>query len=140
MSLSFSRSNDILDGVPMKELLRTHHISFKNAFAGLGWAIRTQPNFRVHITLSLVAILLGLYLGITSVEMTLIFFTIILGLSAEMINTALESMTDLITTEWRENAKIAKDVSAGMMLVVAIGAIGVAVVIFGPYLLTWYQR
>ena len=44
-------------------------------------------------------------------------------------------MTDLITKEWREEAKIAKDVSAGMMLTVAIGAVCVALVIFGPYIL-----
>lgn len=66
--------------------------------------------------------------------MLIIIFTIILGLSAEMINTSLESMTDLITREWRQEAKIAKDVSAGMMLVVSIGAVIIAVIIFLPYL------
>jgi diacylglycerol kinase (ATP) len=119
----------------MMRALRQHHISFKNAFAGLGWAIRTQPNFRVHVVLSLLALALGMYLGISSVEMAIILFTIMLGLAAEMINTALESITDLITKEWKEEAKIAKDVSAGMMLTVAIGAVCVAGYIFIPYLL-----
>ena len=114
--------------------LRQHHISFKNAFAGVMWCIKTQPNFRVHIVLSFAAIALGLYLRIATTEMAVIFFTILLGLSGEMINTALESMTDLITTEWREPAKIAKDVSAGMMLVIAMGAVLIALFIFGPYL------
>lgn len=118
----------------MMNALRRHHISFKNAFAGLTWALRTQPNFRVHLTCSLVAASLGLYLGITNTEMAIILFTILLGLSAEMINTALEAMTDLITTEWKQQAKIAKDVAAGMMLLVAIGAILIAIFIFTPYL------
>lgn len=118
----------------MKETIRKHHISFQNAFSGIRWAFRTQPNFRVHVTLSLAAIILGAYLRITSIEMTIIVFTIVLGLIAEMINTALESMTDLITTEWRQQAKIAKDVSAGMMLIAAVGAVVIAILVFGPRL------
>lgn len=118
----------------MMKVIRQHHISFKNAFSGLIWSLKTQPNFRVHIVCSLAVIFLGLYLRITSTEMTIILFAILLGLSTEMINTALESMTDLITTEWKEQAKIAKDVSAGMMLMVAMGAVLIAIFIFVPYL------
>ncbi len=119
----------------MRELLKKHTISFKNAFAGLWWALSTQPNFRVHLVLSALAILAGFYFGITQTEWAIIIFTIVLGLSAELINTAIESMTDLITKEWREEAKIAKDVAAGMMLTVAAGAFCVALVIFLPYIL-----
>lgn len=67
--------------------------------------------------------------------MVIILFIIMLGLVCEMINTALESMTDLITSEWREKAKIAKDVSAGMMLMTAIGAVIIASIIFYPYII-----
>lgn len=119
----------------MFKAIRQHHISFKNAFAGLLWSLRTQPNFRIHIACSLIALSLGYYLRITSVEMAIILFTILLGLSGEMINTALEAMTDLITHEWKTEAKIAKDVAAGMMLLIAFGAIGVALFIFTPYIL-----
>jgi diacylglycerol kinase len=122
----------------MRELLRRHTVSFKNAFAGIVWALQTQPNFRIHVTLSLIAILLGLWLGITFLEMTVIVFTIILGLSSEMINTAIEAMTDLITTEYHKEAKIAKDVAAGMMLMTAIGAVLIACFVYGPYL--WRLR
>lgn len=116
----------------MTEAIRKHHISFKTAIAGLGWAIRTQPNFRVHLTLSVLTLIGGWLFRVTTVEMLILVFTIVLGLSAEMINTAIESMTDLITREWRQEAKIAKDVSAGMMLITAGGAIVVAAVIFLP--------
>lgn len=117
-----------------KKILRRHHISLRNAFSGLWWSLKTQPNFRVHLSLSVAAIALGKYLQVSSVEMLILVFTIVLGLTAEMINTAIESMTDLITREWRQEAKIAKDVSAGMMLTVAIGAVVVALIIFGPRL------
>lgn len=116
----------------MGEALRKHHISFKNAWSGIVWALKTQPNFRVHIVLSIIALALAKYFSITTTETIIIVFTILLGLAAEMINTSLECMTDIITTQWRQEAKRAKDVAAGMMLLVAIGALGVAILIFGP--------
>lgn len=118
----------------MKKILKQHHISFQNAFAGLWWAISTQPNFRIHLVLSAIAIFLSWFLGISPVEWTIIAFTIVLGLGSEMINTALEAMTDLITTEWRKEAKVAKDVAAGMMLTVAFGALVVGLLILAPKL------
>jgi diacylglycerol kinase (ATP) len=119
----------------MKAFIQRHTISFKYAFEGLFWAFRTQPNFRIHFTLSALAILAGLFFGITRTEMLIIIFTILLGLMGEMINTSLEAMTDLISTEWHKEAKIAKDVGAGMMLLAAIGAVIIAVYIFTPYII-----
>lgn len=119
----------------MREAIRKHHISFKTAVSGIAWAIRTQPNFRVHLVLSVFALTLGWLFDVTAVEMLILVFTIVLGLSAEMINTAIESMTDLITREWRQEAKIAKDVSAGMMLITAVGAVIIAAIIFIPRIL-----
>lgn len=118
----------------MKKILKQHHISFQNAFAGVWWALTTQPNFRIHLFLSLVALGLSWVLDISPVEWSIIIFAIVLGLGSEMINTALEAMTDLITTEWRKEAKIAKDVAAGMMLMVAFGALMVGLFILGPKL------
>lgn len=118
----------------MRETLRKHNISFRTALGGIQWAIATQPNFRVHLVLSACAILGAWWFAVTRTELLILIFTIVLGLSAEMINTAIESMTDLITKEWRKEAKIAKDVSAGMMLITAFGALAVALVIFLPYI------
>ena len=78
---------------------------------------------------------MGWYFEISNIEWTIIIFTILLGLWAEMMNTSVEAMTDLITKEWNEEAKIAKDVAAGSMLTVAIGALIVAVLIFMPKIL-----
>lgn len=119
----------------MKERLIHHTISFKNAFAGLFYAIKTQPNFIVHFTLATLAIILGVILQISYLEMTVIIFCIVLGLASEMINTSIESMTDLIKKEYSMEAKIAKDVSAGMMLLTAFGTIVVALLIFVPYII-----
>lgn len=114
--------------------IRKHHISFKHALDGIIWAFKTQPNFQIHLTLSGLAITLGIYFQITAVEMTVIIMTIVFGLGIEMVNTAIESMTDLIKKEYCQEAKIAKDVAAGMMLLTAIGALIVAGLIFIPKL------
>lgn len=116
----------------MIKTIRKHKISFKNAFSGLFWAFSTQPNFKVHFTLAALALLAGFYLKISFLEMTILVLTIVLGLTVEMVNTSIEAMTDLITLKWSKEAKIAKDVAAGMMLLTAIGAIVVATLILGP--------
>jgi diacylglycerol kinase (ATP) len=112
--------------------LQQHHVSFKNAWNGVKWAFTTQPNFQIHLIISVMAVAMGLILQISQVEMALIVITITFGLGVEMLNTSIESMTDMITSEWRQEAKIAKDVAAGMMLLFALGAITEASIIFLP--------
>lgn len=116
----------------MLKLIRRHHISFKNAINGIIWAFITQPNFRVHILLSVLVVSAGVYFDISRLEMTIIILTIIFGLGVEMVNTSIEAMTDLLTLEYRESAKIAKDVAAGMMLLTAAGALIISGIIFIP--------
>ena len=118
----------------MKELLGRHRVSFGNAISGCWWVLKHHPNFRVHLLLSGLALGAGFFFQISRAEFLTIVFMIILGLSTEMVNTAIEAMTDLITKERREEAKIAKDVSAGMMLITALGATFVAGIIFLPRL------
>lgn len=114
------------------EIIRHHHLSLKSALAGLKYAFTSQPNFKIHFSLGLLAILAGFYLSISYTQMTILVLTVIFGLSVEMVNTAIESITDLVTKEWRREAKIAKDVSAGLMLLTAFGAVLVALLILGP--------
>ncbi len=111
---------------------KIHTISFKHAFEGLWYACKSQPNFRIHIVLSSLAIVLGVLLHITQIQWTILTMTITLGLVIETINTSIESVVDLVTQEWRINAKRAKDTAAAAMLIYAIGAIGVAGWLFLP--------
>lgn len=119
----------------MLERLRKHHISFKNAIAGIVWAFQTQPNFLVHSLLAVLVLVLGYILQVHENELLILIFAIIFCLGCEMINTSIEAMTDLISKEWRKDAKIAKDVSAGMMLLSAFGAFIIGCIIFIPKLL-----
>ena len=112
--------------------IRIHRVSFKHALEGIIHNIKTQPNFRFHLFAILLASLLGKYLSINTFEWLVLIFTFNIVLVSEMVNTAIEAMVDLITQEKRQDAKIAKDVSAGMVLVSAIFSVIIGIYIFIP--------
>ncbi len=111
---------------------RIHRVSFDHAFDGFVYAIRTQPNFRFHLLATIVVILLGLYFSISPLEWLILVFAINTVLVAELVNTSIEAMVDLITLERRADAKIAKDVAAAMVLVSAALSVIVGLIVFLP--------
>jgi diacylglycerol kinase len=113
-------------------MIKRHTISFKNAFKGLVWALKTQPNYRIHLFLSTLSIFGGVILKISYPEWLVIILLITMGFSIETINTAIEETTDAIDIKQREDIRIAKDVAAGAMLIFAIGAFIIASIIFLP--------
>lgn len=106
--------------------------SFKYAFSGMWHVLRTQRNARIHLSLALVVIVLGLWLGLSRIEWAIIVLTIGLVLAAESFNTVAEAAVDLATAEYHPLAKIAKDVAAGAVLLMAITAVIVGLLILGP--------
>ncbi len=114
---------------------RVHLISFKHAWEGLRYAFTSQPNFVVHLSFAILVILAGCYFGITQTESIILLFSISLVITAELLNTAIESMTDILIIEYSKHAKIAKDVAAGMVLFSALSAVVVGTIIFLPYVL-----
>lgn len=113
-------------------MLKKHTISVKHAWDGVLWVLRTQPNYRVHIVLSLIALFGCWWFSVTRLELLIILVLITGGLTVETINTALEEATDAIDTKIREDIKIAKDVAAAAMLIYAVGSLLIACVIFIP--------
>lgn len=112
--------------------MRRHTISFKHAIAGVITGFATQPNFRIHGLLSLIALLAGWYYQISSTEWAIIVLTISIGLAIELLNTSIEFTVDLLKQEYDLLAKFAKDTSAAAMLMYAIGSLFVAGFIFLP--------
>lgn len=106
--------------------------SFGYAFAGLAYLVRTQRNFRIHLLIALVAVAAGVAAGLTGVEWAVLFVTIALVTLAEGLNTGIEIAVSLASPEVRPEAKAAKDVAAGMVLLAAIASVGVGLVLFGP--------
>ena len=107
---------------------------FGFAFSGLWYALRTQINMKVHITLGVLAIVLGIVLRISAVEFAIIILTISGVLTLEMLNTVIELCVDLASPEYHPLAKRAKDAAAGAVLLGAILSIVIALFIFGPHL------
>jgi diacylglycerol kinase len=112
--------------------IRKHTVSFKHALDGIVHTFKTQPNFRFHTIAAVSMILMGIYFEINYLEWLVLLFTFNMVFVAEMINTTVESMVDLITLEQRLDAKIAKDVSAGMVLISALLAVAIGLFIFLP--------
>ncbi|MFZ6034950.1 MAG: diacylglycerol kinase family protein [Patescibacteria group bacterium] len=116
-------------------MLKRHTISFQHALDGLVWALRTQPNYRIHLFLSFLSIIGSVSLRISYIEFILIIFLITVGLVIETLNTGLEQTTDAIDRKIREDIKIAKDVAAAAMLIYACGSFIIACFIFIPRIL-----
>ncbi len=114
---------------------RTLKKSFGHAFYGIYLALRDNQNLRIHFVVALIVVFASIYFSVTPFEMGILGIMILLVICAEMINTAIEEMVDLIVSEHREQAKIAKDVSAGMVLLTVIGSVIVGVLIFLPHIL-----
>ncbi len=115
--------------------IKYHSKSFKEAFSGLVYAFSKHHNFKVHLFISIIVLMLAAFFSVSKIEFIILVLTILLGFTVEFINTAIESVCDLVTLEWRKDIKIAKDVSAAMMLIVAFGSVGIGLLIFVPYFL-----
>jgi diacylglycerol kinase len=116
---------------------RHHASSLRHALNGIFWVLRTQPNFQFHVIVGILVIFFAFFLGVSAPEIGMLSLTIFFVFMAEMINTALESIIDLISSEWKHQAKIAKDVSAGMVLISALSSVVVGIFIFVPYLVRY---
>lgn len=112
--------------------IHSYFHSFGYAFEGLRKAFKTQPNFRVHVFLSIIVLLLAALFRFSSTEWLIIIFTIAFVLAAELINTSLEAIVNLHSPEFKEDAKIAKDVAAAAVVIAAICAFLVGIILFTP--------
>ncbi|CAA9464288.1 MAG: Diacylglycerol kinase [uncultured Rubrobacteraceae bacterium] len=97
--------------------------SFEHAYRGVVSAVRTQRNMRFHVLAAVGVLVLSLLVGVSELELAVLVLTILLVFVTEMLNTAMEFVVDLVTTEYHPLAKLAKDVSAGAVLVSSVGAV-----------------
>ncbi len=97
--------------------------------------LKTQHNSWIQTGIAVIAIVLGFYLDISRVEWLFIIIATGLVLMAEIINTAIETMVDLLSPEKNEKAGRIKDLAAGSVLLASIMALAVGIIIFLPKLL-----
>ena len=106
--------------------------SVNHAWAGLVFTIRTQRNAKIHASVGLLAFAMATWLGLDPIHWSVLLLTIGSVLVGETINTTVEAIVDLLSPEWHEQAKIAKDVSAGAVLILSLTAVVIGLLIFGP--------
>ncbi|HEY8486414.1 MAG TPA: diacylglycerol kinase family protein, partial [Limnochordales bacterium] len=111
--------------------------SFRFAGRGLTFALRTQRNLRIHFFIALLVLVLAVALKVRRLELAVLVITIAGVLVAELFNTAVEVAVDLGSPHTSDLARIAKDVAAGAVLVMALAAVSVGLLVFYVPLTTW---
>jgi diacylglycerol kinase (ATP) len=114
--------------------------SLNCAIDGVLYAAGTQKHMRNHFITAMVVLIVSLFLRITAVEFTLLAISISFVLFAELMNTAVEAVVDMVTTEFHPMAKIAKDVAAGSVLLSVVGAVVTGYVILSGYIFPLYKE
>ena len=109
--------------------------SFGHAMRGVATALRSEVHLRFHAVATVAVIGLGFYYGIARLEWALLALAVAGVWTAELLNTAIEALTDLASPDWHPLAGKAKDVAAGAVLLAALGALVVGALVFGPRLL-----
>ncbi|MBN2272792.1 MAG: diacylglycerol kinase family protein [Bacteroidales bacterium] len=108
--------------------------SFYYAFRGLGSAFRQEHNLWIHTLAALVAVTAGFILGISLYEWMVIALVIGGVFVAELFNSAIESLVDLISPDFNKKAGMIKDMAAGAVLISAVTALVAGLIIFIPKL------
>ncbi|MBN1931393.1 MAG: diacylglycerol kinase family protein [Desulfobacterales bacterium] len=117
-------------------------INLKNRLKSLSYALRgiklmvaSQHNAQIHLIATAIVCLLGIIFGITRSEWCWIVIAVIAVWTAEALNTALEFLCDVTSSEFHPLIEKAKDLAAGAVLISAIGSIIIGLLVFGPYLM-----
>ncbi len=104
--------------------------SMNYALSGIIHAFKTEKNMKIHFAVALVVIISSILLHVTRFELIAIVISITLVMLAELLNTAVEAIVDLITSEYHELARIAKNVAAGAVVLTAVNALVVGYLVF----------
>ena len=109
--------------------------SLKCAINGIKTVFKEEQNFKTEAFLGVVALLLGLILSITKIEMVIVIFCIIIVLTGEIVNTAIEDLCNKVEPHHDKTIGKIKDIMAGFVLIASIGSIVIGLIIFLPKLL-----
>ena len=106
--------------------------SFRYAFAGWWYVLRTQRNAWIHAVASVAVFLVALWLGLGRIDWAILILTVAVVWVAEFVNTSVEAVVDLLSPEIHPLAKAAKDIAAAAVLIAALAAVVVGLLVLGP--------
>jgi diacylglycerol kinase (ATP) len=116
--------------MPLRQWLKSANFAIEGILHGA----RTQRHLRYHFISAAAVLIVSYILGVTRMEFILLSLAVILVLSAEMLNSAVEAVVDLVSPDYTEKARIAKDIAAGAVFITAFGAAVLGYVILFPYI------
>jgi diacylglycerol kinase len=119
------RNNGLLE-------LRKRIKSFRFAFEGCWYVLRTQKNAWIHAPITIAVVIAGIWSGLSRVDWALLIIAIAIVWIAEFFNTAIEAIIDMTMPDPHPLAKVAKDVGAGAVLLGACAAVLIGVLVLGP--------
>ncbi|GAT63878.1 diacylglycerol kinase family protein [Paludibacter jiangxiensis] len=116
-------------GFSFGRLLRSFGYAAKGIVASYS---KNHVNIKIHTFVALTVILLGILLTISSMEWAILILCCGVVIAAEMFNTAIEALVDMVSPKWDSKAGLVKDISAGAVLILAITSVVIGLIIFLP--------
>jgi diacylglycerol kinase (ATP) len=116
----------------MMNFFRSRALSFRYAFSGWWYVVRTQRNAWIHALISLLVIGTGFWLRLPPHDWALVVVAIAMVWTAEFLNTALEAVVDLASPTQHYLARVGKDVGAAAVLIAAVSSVLIGLLILGP--------
>jgi len=114
--------------------------SLNQAWRGMLYTVKTQKHVQFHVVAGISVLLLAWWSEVTRFEWLILILAIGSVISAEVMNSAIETVVDMVQPNYHPLAGIAKDVAAGAVLVTAIQAVVIGMVVFAPALLRFARR
>lgn len=106
--------------------------SFVYAFAGIRFFLQFEPQALLHAVAAFTVLGAGFWFAINAMEWIAIIFAIGIVVVSEMLNTAIEKLTDMVSPEINQKAKVVKDLAAGAVLIASIVAAAIGLIVFLP--------
>jgi len=116
----------------MRAFLKSRSLSFRHAFSGWWFVIRTQRNAWIHAMVSLAVITVSAWIQLSARDWAVIIVAIAMVWTAEFLNTALEAVVDLASPQHHRLARVGKDVGAAAVLIAATSAAIIGFLVLGP--------
>jgi len=119
---------------------RKLYLSFKYAFRGLKYIIKSQQSFRIHLVITCLVVALMIYLRVTLWESVALIVAIVMVLVLELINSTFEKMMDILKPRIHPYAEVIKDTMAATVLIASIAAAAIGLIVFVPYFIDLFTK
>ena len=109
--------------------------SMNHALDGISYTVEKERNFKIEFIIAILVLIAGFFFKVSRIEWLVLLLTISIVSALELINTSIERCVDLVTQDYKELAKNAKDIAAGAVLITSIFSVFIGIVIFLPKIL-----